>query len=83
MLCEGKDKIKECTIDRIKYDCTATPWISINPVDLEAGSESWSDEHSAWRVQVDMQAWLEHQDETYVQAIAAPVRVALRIAAAL
>lgn len=81
VLCEGKDKIKECTIDRIRYDCTATPWISISPVDLEEGSESWSDKHSAWRVDVDMEAWTEHQDVTYVQTIAAPVRVALRIAA--
>ncbi|GAC73605.1 hypothetical protein PANT_9d00179 [Moesziomyces antarcticus T-34] len=81
VLCEGKDKIKECTIDRIKYDCTATPWISISPTGLEEGSQPWSDKHSAWRVEVDMQAWMEHQDVTYVQTIAAPVRVALRIAA--
>jgi hypothetical protein len=83
VLCEGQDKIKECTIDRIKYDCTATPWISISPIDLEEGSEPWGDKHSAWRVEVDMQAWLEHQDVTYVQTVAAPVRVALRIAAAV
>ncbi|KAI3487638.1 hypothetical protein L1887_48419 [Cichorium endivia] len=83
VLCEGQDKIKECTIDRIKYDCTATPWILISPIDLEEGSEPWSDKHSAWRVEVDMQAWMEHQDVTYVQTVAAPVRVALRIAAAV
>ena len=82
VLCPGTGSIKACTIDRTMYDCASTPWIQLEPIALGDGSAQVCNSDScAIRVEVDMKAWVETQDETYVQSLSAPVSLSLRISA--
>ncbi|CDU23988.1 uncharacterized protein SPSC_02617 [Sporisorium scitamineum] len=79
VLCPTRESIKTCKIDRTRYDPTSTPWIRIEPVQVEQGSVRMG--QNAFCVEVDMKAWKENQDETVVQTLSVPVSVSLRIAA--
>ncbi|EST09992.1 Glycosyl hydrolases 36 [Kalmanozyma brasiliensis GHG001] len=78
VLCSSRESIKTCRIERTRYDCASTPWIKIEEVELEEGS-STQDGSKAFRVEVDLKAWKQNQDETYVQTLSAPVSLSLRI----
>ncbi|GAC95518.1 raffinose synthase protein [Pseudozyma hubeiensis SY62] len=77
VLCADRDSIKTCKIDRSRYECASTPWIRIEEVFVEGGSVKM--EGKALSVEVDMRAWKENQDVTFLQSLSGPVSVALRI----
>ncbi|KAJ9476784.1 Raffinose synthase protein [Pseudozyma hubeiensis] len=77
VLCADRDSIKTCKIDRSRYGCASTPWIRIEKVELESGSVKM--DGKAFKVEVDMRAWKENQDVTFLQSLSGPVSVSLRI----
>lgn len=83
IICPTQACIKACTIDRTVYDCTSTPWITVTPIEIEAGSATLraKEDGAAFKLEVDMKAWLASQDETYVQSLSEPVSVSVRISA--
>ncbi|TKY90604.1 hypothetical protein EX895_000602 [Sporisorium graminicola] len=78
VLCPTRDAIKTCKIDRTRYDTAATPWIRVEPVQLEAGSAQDVGK-TAFCVEINLQAYKASQDESVVQTLSAPVSVSLRI----
>ncbi|SPC65438.1 uncharacterized protein UHOD_00578 [Ustilago sp. UG-2017b] len=84
VICPAQSCIKSCTIDRVQYDCSATPWITISAVEIEQGSakSQRNEDGGAFKLEVDMNLWLESQDETFVQSLSAPVSVSVRVSGA-
>ncbi|SJX60436.1 uncharacterized protein SRS1_11732 [Sporisorium reilianum f. sp. reilianum] len=80
VLCPTRDAIKTCKIDRTRYDTASTPWIRVEPVQLQGSVEAGK---NAFRVEIDLEAWRDNQDETLVQTLSAPVSVSLGISSAL
>ncbi|KAJ1030300.1 hypothetical protein NDA16_001210 [Ustilago loliicola] len=85
VICPAQACIKTCIIDRTVYDCALTPWITVTPIEIEVGSASLQakEDGGAFKLEVDMKAWLASQDETYVQSLSAPVSVSIRISASV
>ncbi|SYW79169.1 uncharacterized protein UBRO2_02853 [Ustilago bromivora] len=84
VICPAQSCIKSCTIDRVQYDCSATPWITISAVEIEQGSakSQRNEDGGAFKLEVDMNLWLESQDETFVQSLSAPVSVSVWVSGA-
>ncbi|KAJ1031027.1 hypothetical protein NDA18_002250 [Ustilago nuda] len=84
VICPTQSCTKSCTIDRVQYDCSATPWITISAVEIEQGSakSQRNEDGGAFKLEVDMNLWLESQDETFVQSLSAPVSVSVRVSGA-
>lgn len=82
IVCPRASSIETCTVDQTSYNCASTPWITLEPISIEDSSASVDQQDefvTAFRLVVDMKAWVENLEETVRQTLSGPVSVSIRI----